>query len=348
MLTHKKWALYGICILTLGLMAQPAQAQTYASPVEYMNDVFGKFGTYRDDLWDYMRTAARGRSARKVEKRRSELLRSTAIVRRDLSRMAAYEGDVALRDAAVTYMDLTYKVLNEDYDKIVDLEAIAEESYDMMEAYLKAKEMANTRLDEASEMLEAAQEEFAEANNINLIEGEVSKRDQKISRAAEVFSYYNRVYLVFFKSFKQEAYWLEAVNNADVNAMVQNQNNLKKYALEGLSMLDTMEVYADDPSLIMATQEMLQFYVDEAEAAQVMANFYLEKDNFERIKQALDAKPAKKRTQEDIDQYNAAVNTYNEATNAFNQTNEELNKQRNKFLNEWNKAGEKYISKHAR
>lgn len=311
-----------------------------------MDALYAKFGTYRDDLWDYMRTAAKGKSARKVEKRRNELLKSTRSVKIDLMRMKPYEEDATLKEAAVTYMDLTYKILNEDYGKIVDLEEIAEESYDLMEAYLKAKELANDRLDEASDLLSDAQETFAASHNINLIEGEESKRDMKIRRASGVFEYYNQLYLIFFKSYKQEAYWLDAVNAQDVNAMVQNQGTLKKYAAEGLATLDTVRVYEADPSLINVTKDVLRFYVNEAEKATDFSAFYLEQANMERLQKAIEAKPQNKRTKEDIDAYNQAVQSFNAKLNAFNQTNEQLNKERGKVLDNWNKTADKFVSKH--
>jgi hypothetical protein len=61
------------------------------------------------------------------------------------------------------------------------------------------------------------------------------KISKKLEQSDRVNKYYNKVYLLFFKSYKQEAYLLEATTKQNVNAMEQNKNNLLKYATEGLN-----------------------------------------------------------------------------------------------------------------
>ena len=68
----------------------------------------------------------------------------------NIAKMPDFEGDKSLRDSTVSYLSLCYNVLNEDYSKILDLEEIAEQSFDLMEAYLLAQQKAGEKLDEAS------------------------------------------------------------------------------------------------------------------------------------------------------------------------------------------------------
>ncbi len=63
--------------------------------------------------------------------------------------MPSYNGNKALRDSAVSYLKILYSVFNEDYSKLVNMEEIAEQSYDAMEAYLLAQEKAGEKLDQA-------------------------------------------------------------------------------------------------------------------------------------------------------------------------------------------------------
>ena len=47
-------------------------------------------------------------------------------------------------------MKMYYNVLNDDYSKIINMEEIAEQSYDAMEAYILAQEMVDKKPEEAT------------------------------------------------------------------------------------------------------------------------------------------------------------------------------------------------------
>ena len=83
-------------------------------------------------------------------------------------------------------------------------------------------------------------------------------------------------------------------------------------------------------SLIVACRNMLNFYKDEAKEGSAFTDFFLKEENFAKLKKQFDSKPGSKRTQQDIDQFNKAVNEINKASDKFNAVNNELNKQRNK------------------
>ncbi|MEM6803599.1 MAG: hypothetical protein AAF696_19500, partial [Bacteroidota bacterium] len=106
-------------------------------------------------------------------------------------------------------------------------------------------------------------------------------------------------------------------------------------------------LYEGDNSMIELSRTVLKFYLMEAEEKlPVISDFYLKKDNFERIKTVIDGKKAKDRSQEDIDTYNTAVNEYNQAVQEFNATNEELNGMRAKMIKLWNKTSDSFIDRH--
>lgn len=322
------------------------QAQQFEHGGEYMDYLFGDHPQYQQSLWSYIKASAHSKNARKVEKRRRELVSTAYNIKKKVSRLVPYEGDASLRDALATYFDLTYKVLKEDYAKIVDMEAIAEESYDAMEAYILAKEKANDKVDEAGEQLEAAQQTFAAAHNIELVT-KASDTGKKLEEASSVYHYYNQLYLIFFKSYKQEAYLLTALEANDVNALIQNQNSLKSYAMEGLNKLDTFPKYKDDGSIIEAGKDVMNFYLNEAnEKVPVLANLYLMQDNMEKVQASFETIQPAKRTQGDVDKYNKAVADYNEAVNNYNTTIQTLNKDRAKLLDNWNKTTDQFIDRH--
>lgn len=318
------------------------------SSVEHMEELNTAFAELKDDTWKYLRTITKGKSARKSEKKRIQLLDQYKTQISVVKSIKPYEGDASLKEATLKYLDLSYTVIKEDYDKIVDMEAVAEESYDAMEAYILANKRANEKLSAASDELKVAETAFAENNNITLTEGEKDRKAQKIEEAAKMLNYYNKVYLIFFKVYKQEAYVLAAQQTQDIAAFEQNVNALSMEANDALAKLDTMSAYEGDKDLIVAVKKAIEFYKNEAENEfPKVSDFYIKKDNFEKANEIMESKKKKDRTQEDIDKFNKAVSEYNEAVNSFNETNETLNKKRSDMLDEWNKSVESFYKTHS-
>ncbi|MBK6634749.1 MAG: hypothetical protein IPG38_10895 [Chitinophagaceae bacterium] len=127
-------------------------------------------------------------------------------------------------------------MLNEDYSTLINMEEIAEQSYDDMEAYMMAQEMVDKKLDEGNDKMKLATETFAAKNNITLTK-ESSVLADKMKQVGETNKYYNAIYLIFFKAYKQEGYMMEAVSKNNITGIEQNKNALLKYAQEGLEKL---------------------------------------------------------------------------------------------------------------
>ena len=129
-----------------------------------------------------------------------------------------------------------------------NMEEIAEQSYDLMEAYMLAKEKANEKLEAASQRQHEVQKKFAVTHNINLIEN-TDEMSAKMKTADLVMKHYQEVYLIFFKSYKQEAYLMDAVNNKNINGVEQNMNSLQTFSEDGLEKLKELKAYNNDESL---------------------------------------------------------------------------------------------------
>jgi hypothetical protein len=199
--------------------------------------------------------------------------------------MPDFEGDKALRDSTISYLEISKAVLNNDYGKIVDMEEVAEQSYDLMETYMLAQEKANERLNMAVDMINAEEKKFAAAHGINIIESK-DKISKKLEVANKVYKYYNPIYLIFFKSYKQEMYLLDAMKKMDVNAIEQNKNALTKTADEGLGKMKVIKPFEGDASVKAACEQILNFYKDEAEKKlQTAGNYFVKKENFEKSEQ---------------------------------------------------------------
>ena len=316
------------------------------SPVDYMTQISSEFKAIQGATWDYTKSVAKNKSARKVDKNRVELIKTISASIEKVKKIGDFKGETYYRDSILSYLVMNKAVVSHDYEKIMNLEEIAEQSYDLMDAYMAAQEAASDKLSEAGEMVDAVEKRFASENNINLIES-TDKISLKLKKASEVFDYYNPVYLIFFKSYKQEAYLSEALSKGDVSGMEQNKSSLASFAQEGLDKLAAIKDYNGDPSLKAACTDMLKFYLDEAEKHYlVLIDFQTTKEAFEKAKTQIDSKKPNERTQADVDNYNAMVKEYNNKTAEYNSTINDLNNRRSKLLNNWNNTSANFTNKH--
>jgi hypothetical protein len=323
-----------------------ATAQNFEHAGQYMDYINKERAQLTAKYLAYLSAVSHGKSARKVEKRRAEVVNAISDTRYNIMGMPPWKGDRSLKDTTVAYLKILNNVFNEDYGKIVNMEEIAEQSYDAMEAYLLAQEKAYEKLNDAAKRQHDMQKVFAGKHSVNLIDGGDSELEIKSKIVNEVMDHCNDVYLVFFRCYKQEAYLMDAIEKKNLVSIEQNINSLEKFADAGLEKLAGMNGYKDDASLIAAGRKMMSYYKMEAGKGQMITDFFLKNESFTSIKKKYDAKPAGKRTQQDVDEFNKAVNDINAASKDFNAVMSDLNKQGNAALNDWNKTYSKYMDEH--
>lgn len=339
---YRTFTLLVLLFATCGCFAQSAE-----NPVQHMQFFSSRELELSKKYLDYMTQVAHGNRARRMEKRRQELIGQIRQSLNEANRLRPYKGDATLRDAYKKYWDILLKVFNEDYHQIVNMEEIAEQSYDHMEAYLLAQEKAGEVLSNAQDQIEPVYSAFALKNNVRLIDNGDTKLEKRMRQVGAVNSYYYDLYLIFFKSYKQEMYVTDALNRKDLNGIEQNRSTLSKYAHEGLQRLDTVKAFKGDGSLVNACRRVLEFHRQEADKQLPGLNdFLLKNEEFDRIKKAFDAKPANKRTQADIDVYNKAVNDINAALTSSQKALAAMNTGRENVIEHWNQSRERFMQLH--
>lgn len=316
-------------------------------PVQHMQLLTSQDEVLSKKYMSYMSEVAHGGRARKMEKRREDLVNSIRETMRECAKIKPFKGDASLRDAYRDYYFVLLSIFNEDYHKIVDMEEIAERSYDAMEAYLLTQEKADEKLDEANDRLKLAYNAFAAKNNVQLVEGTQSKLNKKLTKVSKVNAYMHQIFLIFFKSNVQEILMMESLEKKDLNALEQYKNSLIRFSGEGLARLDTVKTYEGDGSLITACRKVLEFQKAEAEGKIGMYTDFLIKENeMIKLKKSFDAKPASARTKKDVDEYNASINNFNNAITQYNKVNTELNNSRNKVLSNWDATRRRFLDQH--
>jgi hypothetical protein len=317
------------------------------SPVEHMQYFTDHEEILSKKYLSYMSEIAHGSKARKMEKRREDVVSSIRETLRETNKLRPFKGDASLRDAYKEYYSVLLSVFTEDYDKIVDMEEVAERSYDAMEAYFLIQEKAEEKLDGAYEKVKLAYEGFAAKNNVRLNEGQASKLNRKLTKVSKVNNYMNMVFLIFFKSSVQETLLIEGVNKKDVNAVEQCKNSLLKFSIEGLSKLDTLKPYEGDGSLINACRKVLEFQRNEAQSKiSAYTSFLMKEEDFNKQKKSFESKPASSRTKNDVDSYNSSVNAFNKSMAEYNKANQDLNNARTKVMTHWEITRKRFMDQH--
>ncbi len=322
-------------------------SQEFKTAVDYLNYIEKEQGLISKSTWKYTTAMAHSKSARKIDNTRKQLLKSIEAAQKKIALLKdGYKGDVEYRDQILQYLDICKININEEYGKLVDMQEVAEQSYDAMEAYLKMRDLINDKLDTENEKAENAFKSFALKYHITVTDAN-SELSQKIKTSNEVFDYHTALYLIFFKVNFTDINLSLAIEKKDLSAIQQNASTLIQYADEGLNKLKEIKPYNGDASMINVTKKALEFYKKEAQQyVPKVTAFLMFNDKFENAKKNLEAKNASDRSKEEIDNYNAMVKQVNKEIDTYNKVNSANFQEKGNLINEWNGTGENFISNH--
>lgn len=316
------------------------------NPGAYMTAISNAEVNMNKAYMAYISASAHSSRKRKIEKMREQAVNSIITCQNTITDLPAFKNDNSLRQSSLTFVQLCYKIFNEDYAHIVNMEEISEKSYDAMQAFLLLQEATNDSLKVGNERIHQAGNTFAGKYDVSLI-SEKSELAEKMQAAGNMSKYRDKIYLLFFKCNWEDGQLTEAVNQKNVTKIEQVRSALDKFAIEGLAVLDTLHAYENDPALADACKQALAFYKQEAETGiPTVTDFFLKEENFTKLKTAMDAKPPNQRTQQDVDTFNKAVGDMNAGVNTYNQSNNQLNSGRTAMLNNWMETEKQFVDKH--
>lgn len=324
-----------------------ALAQEFKKPVDYLTYINKEQELISRSTWKYTSAVAHSKSARRIDNTRKQLVKSIQSSKKKITDIKnGYNGDKQYQTQTIQYLDFCEKNINEEYDKIINMQEVAEQSYDAMEAYLMARDLVNKKLDEENKKAILAFNNFAQKYNIT-VNNQETELSRKIKLSGEVFDYHTALYLLFFKTNITDINLTLAIERKDLGAIQQNGSALLQYAEEGLEKLKLIKPYGNDNSMVLATKKCLEFYKKEAEVyVPKIVDFYMFNEKFENAKKSLENKTNKDKTKEEIDNYNAMVKQVNKEIDNFNKTNTANFQEKNNLLNTWNTTGENFISKY--
>lgn len=327
--------------------AMNVMSQEFKTPVDYLSFIGNEHDGISKSMWKYTTAVAHSKSARKIDNTRKDLIK---IIQNSSKKIAGlkdgYKGDVEFRDKVLSYLSISEKSINEEYGKIIDMQEVAEQSYDFMEAYILAKELVNKKIEAENQNVVLAQNEFAQKYKITITQNK-SELNKKMIISNEVFKYHTDIYLIFFKANITDLLLSKAIESKDLGSIQQNANSLIQYANEGLEKLKTIPNYNNDSSYVEATQKSLEYYKKQAEEyVPMIVNFNMFQEKFDKSRETLESKSQKDRTREEVDNYNAMVKQINKEVEKYNKLTNVNNQEKSTMLNSWNQTSENFISKH--
>jgi hypothetical protein len=327
------------------LIAYTTHSQSFKNASEYLDFIATEQESVTKNMWKYTKAIAHSKNDRTINAKRNVLLKTVEKAIAKIENADGYDGE-DYKKQVLTYMRLNESLLNQDYAKIIDMKEVAEQSYDAMEAYVLARELADQKMEDAYNEYDTNFRLFAAKHNISIVESETDLGN-KMKISNQVFNHYNELYLIYFKVSINEMYLIDALSKNDVGAIQQNANALSQTAKEGLEILKTIELYKNDKSIAEVTKDAFEFFIDEADnQVPQLTEFLILNEDFETIRNTLEKTPERKRTKEQIDTYNKKVKDINKAVDNYNKVNTELNKDRQNIINKLNTTNENFLAKH--
>ncbi|MES2543630.1 MAG: hypothetical protein V4548_02005 [Bacteroidota bacterium] len=336
-----------LAALLLFLTVSITQAQEFKTPVDYLNYIGKETNVISKSTWKYTSTVAHSKNARRVDATRKALVKSIQNATKKIEALKnGYKGDTEYRDQMLAYLSISEKQINQEYDKIINMQEVAEQSYDYMEAYIMARDLINQKINDEVDKLNANQKTFGDKYGIQILE-DTSELGKKMKISGEVFENQTKLFLIFFKVNITESNFMKAIADKDVNAIQQNTNALEQYANEGLEKLKTFVPYKKDLSLVNATKKALEFYKKEAlEYGPKVVAYIMFNQKFEENKKALESKSESNRSKAEVDNFNKLIDAMNKEVDKYNIVNNKFNAERMTVINNWNDASEVFISRH--
>ncbi len=341
---NSKFTLWVLFLLAANLQLF---AQSADDPVASLNKINEQMALLNNKYLIYMSEMAHGRKAKKAEKKHQAYLEQITNFRYALVEIPYYKGDKSLHEGTKKFLKLVESIQKEDYTKIVNLEEIAEQSYDAMEAYVMFKKKIDEKMSEADKEYEAIVEEYCKNHNINLVEGPKTEQESKMGKIGDVTDYYDQVYLIFFKASIHDDQLMEAMGKNNLTAVEQIKGSLLKYSLEGIATLDTLKLFrGGDASLKQTCKRAMEFFKKEAGMIDACTDYMIKKEDFEAIQKNFERNAKAKSDQKEIDKYNAAIKELNKSMDKSNQVIQTLNKSRADVYNDWNAIVKRFMDTH--
>jgi hypothetical protein len=301
--------LLGFLFLWIFLPFAQAQVEFKTeNPVEYSNYIVTEQEKIGEQFIAFSNLLLSNNDYKANEEKRQEVVRQIELSLRRLRNMAPFKDGAKLRDESVAVFEAYRDLHVNDYAKIAILVSNKESSLAALEEYFQMQVKAEKKMMDYAVRLRNAQTKFAEAYKLTLLHNPM--QDQ-FDRILECNIYSREVFLEYIAVAKVNEAWWDAMEKNDFADMEKQRAAL--LAAGQTSKLKTMEGFHGDTGFRDAAMARVTYFGrmgenEYKELAEILANT--------------------KRTKEDVDYVNEAIDAYNaknlELNDKFNMAHRDL------------------------
>jgi hypothetical protein len=285
-------------------------AQEFSSAVEYNDFIVAEQHKVAEKNLRYITESVHNGDVNFVEQKRQEVLAQIQDSYNKVNAITPFNGDTKLKGEALDILKQYQQAFSLDFSDALKLKKDSESSYDAMEKYFKAEDKAYKKLDEATDQFQKAQKGFAERNKLKIHSSEETDAlEKQMKTVGEVNAYSRQMFLVIFRISKLESAFMDAVKAEKGKAADNARQDLTDGCDAAFEQMKTIGSFKGDRSYWEKTHELVRL-------AKTMSVKQLP-----AIVKAISNKD--KLTQQDIDDYNAAIEVYNtQYIPAYNELNQ--------------------------
>lgn len=268
----------------------------FKNPSDYNNYIMKEMAVAVQKNFEYISFNIHSDKFELMETKRKEVMLQIIQSKEKINRLPPLDGDTRLRDEAVECLTEYQHAFELDYKDVIGLKRKSRDSYEAMEAYWKAEDKAEAKVNKATSNLRKAQQAYANKNNMTVAAGKSdSVLDQKMTKITAVNNYWREIYLPFFKVSKEYDLLWDVLSKEKVDPTNRQRIQVIKAASEVLLVLKGKKGFNGDVEFRDQTIDLVEYYQRVAEK------------DFAKIIEVLSKKP----TQEEIDLINSIINTCN-------------------------------------
>lgn len=291
--------------------AQQMAVPTFTNPSDYNNYIVNEQRQLLRKNLRYISKAAHSDNEKKIENRRLDVVQQNELALARLAKLKAYEGDKDFKGKATEALYQQLKVYSDDYKQVDFLAATRTKSVENMEAYFRAQERAEAKLQAVGDSVNAAQLRFARHHGMSITrDKEVDELDRYIAQVSEVNAYQHRVVVPQFRLEKAIARVTDALNAQDAAAFETARTQL----------LADAKLAQDELAAIQPFRNKDTQYRD---AATNLAKLYTELANSQFVKTQALMTQKNSLTKAQVTEINGYINYFNQNSNrliqAYNQ-----------------------------
>ena len=268
----------------------------FKNPSDYNNYIMKEMSVAVQKNFEYISFNVHNDEFELLETKRREVMDQIIQSKEKIGSMPPLDGDTRLRDEAVETLNEYQHAFELDYKDIIGLKRKSKDSFEAMEAYWKAEDKAEDKVNKATARLRKAQQAYANKNNMKVVEGKSDNElEEKMAKITAVNNYWREIYLQFFKVSKEYDQLWELLSKEKAEPIDHQRMHVIKTTNSVLRALRAKAGFNGDMEFRDQTITLVEYYQQVAKA------------DFAKIVEVL----AKKPTQEEIDLVNSIINKCN-------------------------------------